>query len=98
MLKFSGVTVAVVTAALALALPAAAAPPANDDRADAQSITLPANVTGTTAEATRETNEPTERCQSSAGSVWYSYAAPANGRVAIDLQAQGKLDAAVEVF
>src|SRR4051812_17114342 len=98
MLKIAGVLSAALLALLALPFTAAAAPPANDDRADAQSITLPANVTGTTAEATRETNEPIERCQSSAGSVWYSYAAPANGRVAIDLQAQGKLDAAVEVF
>jgi hypothetical protein len=98
MLKTAGVTTVALAALLALPLTAAAAPPANDDRADAPSITLPANVTGTTVEATRETNEPSDGCQSGAGSVWYSYAAAATGRVAIALQAQGKLDAAVEVF
>src|SRR3954451_2571820 len=98
MLKFSGVTVAVVTAALALALPAAAAPPANNDRADAQAITLPANVTGTPVEPTREPNEPTVRCDNGAGSVWYSLNSSSDQRVVVDLAAQGKLDASVDVF
>src|SRR5690348_7719030 len=98
MLKIAGVLTTVLAALLVSPLTAAAAPPANDARNDAQAITLPANVTGTTVEATRESNEPGEQCQSGAGTVWYSYAAPRNGRVAIDLQAQGKLDAAVDVF
>jgi len=98
MLKIAGVSTAALAILLALPSSAAAAPPANDDRADAQTITLPANITGTTVDATREANEPTDRCQNGGGSVWYSYTADADRRVAVDLQAEGNLDAAVEAF
>jgi hypothetical protein len=98
MLTKTGVLTAFLAALLALPVAASAAPPANDDRADAQSITLPANVTGSTAEATREAAEPGVDCDNGAGSVWYSFAATDNRRVVVDLAAQGKLDASVDVF
>src|SRR4051794_4811693 len=98
MLIKTGVLTAFLAALLALPAAASAAPPANDARADAQAITLPASVTGTTAEATRESTEPRDGCQTGAGTVWYSLTAGSSTRVAVDLQAQGKLDAAVEAF
>jgi Bacterial pre-peptidase C-terminal domain len=99
MVKFAGVLIAAFAVLLAIPIDATAAPPDNNDRADAQTITLPANVTGTTAESTRENNEPFERCQTgSGGTVWYSFAATANQRVVVDLAAQGNLDAAVSVY
>ena len=98
MLKIAGALSVALLALLALPFTAAAAPPANDNRDNAQPITLPANVTGTTVDSTRENLEPGEICQSGAGSVWYSLTATSSGRVAFTLQAQGKLDAGVEVF
>jgi hypothetical protein len=52
--------VLLVLAALgAAAGPALAAPPPNDNRADAQVVSsMPATLDGTTVEATREANEP----------------------------------------
>ena len=42
----------------ALPAPALAAPPANDQRAAAQPLALPAGVSGTTRESTLEPDEP----------------------------------------
>jgi hypothetical protein len=60
---------------LVLAAPAQAAPPANDDFADAQAISLPSTTSGTLTEATIESpDEPNHagflQAQSS---VWYSW-------------------------
>lgn len=82
-------------------LPAAAsaAAPANDDRAAAQSLDpLPATVRGTTAGATAEKIEPPSRCPADGPGVWYRAVAPSGGRVVVELQADGDLDAVVDVF
>src|SRR5690242_20322714 len=87
---------------LALALlpaTAAAAPPANDDRAAAQSLDpLPTTVSGTTAEATREDSETGSSCTDSGPSVWYSATAEQNGRIGVRASAGGDLDYSVDVF
>ena len=60
---------------LAIAAPAAmAAPPPNDNLAQATPITaLPAEVAGTVAESTRETGEPGHAGRQRNGGVWYAF-------------------------
>jgi hypothetical protein len=84
----------------AVAFPAAAlaAPPPNDNRANAQSITIPGTADGTTVEATREENEPFAACSSDNRSVWYRVTTANPGRVILDLAAAGDLDAGVDVY
>lgn len=77
---------------------AAAAPPPNDPQGAPQAITLPADVTGTTAESTIEATEPVGRCGSMKGTVWYAFTATGDDRVVARLQAAGDLDAQVSVF
>ena len=84
-------------AAAALPAPALAAPPANDQRAAAQALTLPAGVSGTTRETTLEEDEPGS-CAQLRGSVWYSIQPAAGRRVVARLAASGDLDAVVDVF
>jgi hypothetical protein len=95
-----GLTIALLSGAVAAALPAAAlaAPPSNDNRANAQVISLPANVDGTTVEATREANETESGCTTEGGTVWYRVNADQAGRVIVGLNANGDLDAVVDVF
>jgi hypothetical protein len=81
----------------ALPAPALAAPPANDQRAGAQQLTLPAGVNGTTRESTLEADEPPS-CAELGGSVWYSFTPAAGRRVVARLAASGDLDAVVDVF
>jgi len=91
----------VTAAALALvAAPAAgAAPPPNDARAAPQLLgALPASVTGTTADATTDADEPGASCGSIGGSVWYAFDAGEDRPVVVALDAAGDLDAVVEVF
>lgn len=90
---------AVAIAALVLTLPASAgaAPPANDQRAAAQVISLPAAVTGTTTDSSLEADEPTG-CQPLRGSVFYELRAPSRERIAVRLDASGDLDATLDVF
>jgi hypothetical protein len=79
----------------------AASPPSNDNRNSAQPLgALPATVTGTTVGATVETTEPPSGCARSAGSVWYSvsFGSSPPGEVGVKVQANGDLDAAVDVF
>ena len=83
--------------AAALPTPALAAPPANDQRAAAQALTLPAGVSGTTRESTLEEDEP-GTCSQLRGSVWYSIQPAAGRRVVARLAASGDLDAVVDVF
>jgi hypothetical protein len=84
-------------AVTAIGAPAAlAAPPPNDDRADAQDVSVPGSVDGTTAEATQEEDEHAS-CLSDEGSVWYRLT-PKRGRVIAQLAADGDLDATVEVY
>src|SRR3954469_24037475 len=94
---------------LALALPAiwvlvtasaaVAAPPANDARTAPQALgSLPANVRGTTVDATVEADEPPSGCATTGASVWYSLTAPESRSIVVALDAEGDLDAAVDVY
>lgn len=63
-------------------------PPANDNYASRQVIgpALPVTLNTTNADSSWEANEPATLGGSSASrSVWYSWTAPANGRVALDV-------------
>jgi hypothetical protein len=71
----NGSVVAALLGALVLAAPAHAAPPPNDNFANAQAIAgTSASVPGTTVEATLETGEPNHFAGN--GSVWYSWTPP----------------------
>jgi hypothetical protein len=86
---------------LAAILPASAlaAPPPNDDRADATAIAaLPSTQSGTTAEATREPVESRSPCFCDGGSVWYRYVAATDGRLILTLTAAGDLDATLDAY
>jgi hypothetical protein len=65
---------------------ALAAPPANDDFADAESISgFPASVTGTTAQATKETGEPVHgEPETQDRSIWFAWEAPSSAAVTVD--------------
>ena len=89
---------AIALVALVVAAVALAAPPPNDDRANPQPVELGDRVRGTTAEATRQDTDPSSSCQSGGGNVWYQFDAPRDGRVIAALQAEGDLDATVDVY
>ena len=90
--------VAVLAVWLLVAPSAAAAPPPNDARGAAQQLVLPASVSGTTVDATVESDEPPSACAASGGSVWYAFSSPGDRAVIVDLEAAGDLDAVVDVF
>ncbi|MGH2959624.1 MAG: hypothetical protein ACRDKE_08465 [Solirubrobacterales bacterium] len=95
-------TLLVTTCALFLcaaffATTAVAAAPSNDARLSAQAVTVPQTLSGLTAEATVETGEDSECFASTKNSVWYQVTG-AGKRVAIGLEADGDLDAVVDVF
>ena len=75
---------------------ALAAPPANDDRANAQDVTIPSSVDGSTVDSTQEADED-DSCFSDEGSVWYRVK-PKKGRVIAQLAANGDLDATLHVY
>lgn len=77
--------------------PAWAAPPPNDNRADAIRLNLPAEITGTLVEATMEQNEAPQ-CGSTDASVWYRFQAPASGAVIIQFDAAGEMDSSLGLF
>jgi len=89
---------ALATTAVALAAPA---PPANDSR-DSPVILgpLPATASGTTVGATVAPTDPSSSCATEGGSVWYQLAvgAQAPPKIAVQVDANGELDAAVDVF
>ncbi len=91
------VLIAAAAAGIA-AIPALAAPPNNDDRANARPVSVPATVNGTTRESTLESNDPGGGCGSVEGTVWYSLDPATTGRVAIELAARGDLEAVIEVY
>jgi hypothetical protein len=76
---------------------AAAAPPPNDARTGAQQLTLPANVQGTTAEATRDEDEP-PGCVAGPATVWYGFSVRSPQQILVALDAAGDMDAVVEVY
>lgn len=87
-----------VTATLATAPSAWAAPPSNDDRADAVLVDPPQTLTGTLGEATLETTNDESFCANTDGSVWYHFTAPARGAVVVQLDAGGEMDATIDLF
>ncbi|MEA2190072.1 MAG: hypothetical protein QOI73_193 [Solirubrobacteraceae bacterium] len=90
---------AAATALVLLPAAASAAPPSNDDRASATALgSLPAQITGTTVEATRVTTDPYSACGNGGPQVWYRFTAPADERVAVRVLADGNLDAVVDAY
>jgi hypothetical protein len=90
-----------VACVAAVLFPAAAqaAPPANDNRANAQQVPkIPATLDGTTVDSTLEQGEPASGCGEIGGSVWYQLRAQDKGRVIASLAANGALDAVVDVY
>ena len=81
-----------------LAPAAQAAPPSNDDRGNAQALSVPSTVRGTTVDATTEPNEPFTCAGVASNSVWYSIAPSAARDLVIELDAAGDLDAVVDVY
>lgn len=71
-------------------------PPANDNRAGAQTLRLPGTVRGSTLGATGDESDP--GCGLAGGTVWYRMSSRRDGRVLLRLAAQGELDAAVVVL
>lgn len=86
--------------ALVLAAPALAAPPPNDNRADAQSLpTFPSTARGTTADATLERLDPqVSRCGRIDGTVWYEIEAAPDGTIVATVQAAGQLAPVVRIY
>ena len=84
--------------ALVAVMPALAAPPKNDDRADARAVTVPSTANGTTRDSTIEDNDPGSPCGSTEGTVWYSFDPATSRRVALELAARGDLEAVIDVF
>ena len=90
----SALSVLVVLGAALAATPAAwAAPPSNDNRADATLVDPPQSLTGTLVEATLEATQDASSCADTDGSVWYHFTAPPRGAVVIQLDAAGEMDA-----
>jgi hypothetical protein len=97
----SGTTAGLVVAGLMVATPAWAAPPTNDNRADATRLQLPADVTGTLVDATLETtitNDWSSCGQGTDASVWYRFTAPKRGAVIVQMDAAGEMDATVDLY
>jgi hypothetical protein len=81
-------TLLVVATALATSSPSFAAPPPNDDRANAASIpTFPATLTGTTVEATVERLDPqVSQCGRIDATSWYTITQSPDGTIVLGLQ------------
>jgi hypothetical protein len=100
------ISIAATLAALLLmvlsATASAAAPaPPNDGRDQAAPLgALPVTVSGTTVGATVDPNDPQSGCAQVGGSVWYQLTTGATvpSRLAVQVDAHGELDAAVDVF
>ncbi|HEX8745528.1 MAG TPA: proline-rich domain-containing protein [Thermoleophilaceae bacterium] len=82
---------ALLTAILALPCASAlAAPPPNDDFANAEVIGgAPASATGSTAEATLQPGEPNHASDSSGRSIWFRWVAPESGTAVFDTAGSG---------
>lgn len=88
-----------VVALMTVVTPAAlAAPPPNDARAAAQMLRLPASVRGTTVDSTLETQELPSTCDNTKNSVWYAFTSDTGRSIVIALDAEGDLDATIDVF
>ncbi len=73
-----------LTTGLLLVSPVYAAPPANDDLANALKIVLPYSHTQKTIDATTEASEVFPPCTFSEGSVWYQYTPKKDENVVFD--------------
>jgi hypothetical protein len=96
-----GKLIVVALVGLGLLVPAAAqaAPPPNDDRANAQNLgSLPVSLRGTTVDAGLEENEPFSCLGQTGGSVWYELPQTAQRNLVVELDADGDMDAVVDVF
>jgi hypothetical protein len=76
--------VAVATWTVAVATPALAAPPPNDNFADAQRVAIGEEYSGSLTEATAELGEPQYEGMNASHSVWFRYRAPRTGPLTID--------------
>ncbi|MFZ2489808.1 MAG: hypothetical protein WAZ19_17005 [Anaerolineae bacterium] len=78
---------------------APAAPPANDDFANAARLTFPAEITLEMTQATTALDDPTMGCalDGSYRSVWYSFTAPMNGFINLNLD-KSDFDSVVTVW
>jgi hypothetical protein len=93
------VIVALLAVSLSSAASALAAPPSNDDRANAQQITLGQRVDGSTVDATANDVDDSSGCgPSDTPSVWYRLDATRDGRAIASLQANGDLDVVLDVY
>jgi hypothetical protein len=87
-----------MTAAVAVADPP---PPPNDSRDSPVTLgPLPASASGTTVGATVAPTDPSSSCATEGGSVWYQLTVGAEvpPSIAVQVDANGELDAAVDVF
>jgi hypothetical protein len=86
--------------ALALAAPAAGAPPSNDNRADSVLLPdFPSTVHGTTAEASVERLDPqVSRCGRIEGTVWYRIEAAPDGTIVSTIQAAAGFSPVVRIY
>src|SRR5437868_2352814 len=86
--------------ALALAAPVLAAPPPNDNRADAQLLpSFPASTHGTTVDATVERLDPqVSKCGRIEATVWYRIEAAPDGTIVATVQAAGPLAPVVRIY
>ena len=92
-------SLAAVIGLLVTATSASAAPPTNDARAAAQPLgTLPASVRGTVVDATVDSDEPPSSCTAAGASVWYALTARESRSIVIALDADGDMDAVVDVY
>jgi hypothetical protein len=93
-------TLIAALAALALAAPASAATPANDNRADAQLLPdFPSTAHGTTIDATTERLDPqVSKCGRIDATVWYSIEAAPDGTIVTTVQASPSFAPVVRVY
>jgi len=95
----SALSAMVVVGAVLVAAPSAwAAPPSNDDRADATRVDPPQSLTGTLVDATLEATDDASSCGATDGSVWYHFTAPPRGSVVIQFDAAGAMDSTVDLY
>jgi hypothetical protein len=88
----------VVGAVLVTAPTAWAAPPSNDNRAEATLVDPPQSLTGSLVDATLEATDDSSSCGATDGSVWYHFTAPPRGSVVIQFDAAGTMDSTVDLY
>lgn len=92
------VTCGLLVAGSLTAAPGWAAPPTNDNRDSAAPVDPPATVQGTLVDATVEPATDSSDCADTDASVWYRFTAPKRGAIIIALDADGEMDATVDLF